>query len=152
VILTPKTEQEIAQALSLFRQKGVFIHPSAAVRILGHSNTRGIINAVVAYDSFCGRTCFMHVAAEGRNWISKKLLHAAFHYPFIVCDFVTIFGGVADDNEEAMRMNKHLGFRVIKTIRHGWSADVDLHVMEMTREECKWIRGKFAQRSGLMAS
>ena len=98
----------------------------------------GEVKAVVAYDNILDKSCLMHTAAIVPNWISKDLLWAAFDYPFNKLGLSVILASVASTNEEALKLDRHLGF-VDKAYIEDAHADGDLVILAMRRENCRWL-------------
>lgn len=98
----------------------------------------GDIKAVVAYDNIMDKSCMMHTAAIVPNWISKDLLWAAFDYPFNKLKVKVILASVASTNEEALKLDRHLGF-VDKAYIEDAHVDGDLVILAMRRENCRWL-------------
>ena len=109
--------------------------------MIGHvtGNEPYTINAVVAYDNFTGRVCSMHIAGDGVNWLDKTFLYVAFHYPFVLCDFVAIVAMVPGDNEKALKFDKRIGFETFDIIKDGWKPGIPLHILKMNKEDCRWL-------------
>ena len=98
----------------------------------------GNLVAVIGYCGFLPKSCVMHVAAIDDNWISKDLLWATFDYPFNKLGVSVIIGQICGSNEDALRLNRHLGFKVIAEIPDA-HMDGDLVIMAMRREDCRWL-------------
>ena len=98
----------------------------------------GNLVAVIGYCGFLPKSCVMHVAAIDDNWISKDLLWATFDYPFNKLGVSVILGQICGSNEDALRLNRHLGFKVIAEIPDA-HMDGDLVIMAMRREDCRWL-------------
>ena len=98
----------------------------------------GEIGAVIAYTNFQEKSCCMHVAAIRSNWISKDLLWAAFDYPFNKLGVKVILAAVSSNNDEALKLDRHLGF-VDKAYIEDAHIDGDLVILAMRRENCRWI-------------
>ena len=114
--------------------------PASDMRCLGIVRD-GVIGAVIGYDNFNGSAIEMHVASDGsRQWMTKSLLRAAFHYPFNVCDAKVILGMVPSRNFEAVKMSLKLGFLNVASIKDG-HPDGNLYLMAMWRENCRYLRG-----------
>lgn len=109
---------------------------SEDLRLIGQVQN-GDLTAVIAYNGFVGKICVMHVAAKGTRWITKELLWAAFDYPFNQCKVTSVIGLVAADNEKAIRLDEHLGFREVYRISDGFKEGVDLIVFQMDREQAE---------------
>jgi RimJ/RimL family protein N-acetyltransferase len=99
----------------------------------------GNLVAVVGFNGFMPNACQMHIAAVGEvNWMSRDLLWAAFDYPFNKLGVSVILGQVCADNESALKLNRHLGFKVVAEIADA-HMDGDLVIMAMRREDCRFL-------------
>jgi len=98
----------------------------------------GEIGAVIAYTNFQEKSCCMHVASVSPNWISRDLLWACFDYPFNKLGVNVILAAVASTNEEALKLDRHLGF-VDKAYIEDAHLDGDLVILAMRRENCRWL-------------
>ena len=98
----------------------------------------GEVKAVVAYDNIMDKSCVMHTASIVPNWISRDLLWACFDYPFNILKVKVILASVASTNEEALRLDRHLGF-VDKAYIEDAHIDGDLVILAMRRENCRWL-------------
>ena len=98
----------------------------------------GEVKAVVAFDNILDKSCQMHTAAIVPNWISKDLLWACFDYPFNKLGVKVILASVASTNEEALKLDRHLGF-VDKAYIEDAHIDGDLVILAMRRENCRWL-------------
>jgi len=99
----------------------------------------GQLAAVIGYAGFMPNACQMHIAAVDEvNWMSRDLLWAAFDYPFNVLGVKVILGQINADNESALKLNRHLGFKVVAEIPDA-HMDGDLVLMAMRREDCRWL-------------
>lgn len=113
----------------------------------------GQLRGVVGYDNYNGASVMMHVAGEG-NWFTKDMLHAVFDYPFNVMEVNMVIGLVPSGNTDAIRFNKHIGFKLEYTIK-GAHPDGALLIMSMTREECRFLnraRSRHGQEEQATAS
>jgi RimJ/RimL family protein N-acetyltransferase len=97
----------------------------------------GKIRAVVMYCNFFGKSCCIHVHGEDNHWATKSFLKAVFHYPFNILKLKVIIGTVAGNNEKALRLDRHLGFRDVAIIPDAHD-EGDLVILEMRPEYCKW--------------
>lgn len=98
----------------------------------------GEVVAVIGYSNFLPKACEIHVGATAPNWASKDLLWAAFDYPFNKLGVKVILGQVCADNEEALRLNRHLGFEIVAEIPDAHEYG-DLVIMAMKREQCRFL-------------
>lgn len=99
----------------------------------------GRITAGVLFNGYCGRSIQIHVAKEPDAYINREWLFVLFDYAFRQLGVNKIIGIVDSTNEAALRFDKHIGFveeAVIKDAgKHG-----DMHVLTMTREQCRFLR------------
>ena len=98
----------------------------------------GWLVAVVGFNNFTQNSCQIHVASKGDYWMNKSLLLAAFDYPFNKLKVKVILAAVASTNEEALKLDRHLGF-VDKAYIEDAHADGDLVILAMRRENCRWL-------------
>lgn len=90
------------------------------------------------YDGVVSETrCFMHCAGIGKNWLTKKLLLAAFAYPFNQLKVNVILGLISSKNVECIKFAKHIGFTLMTEIKDG-SKDGDLLIFGLHKDNCKW--------------
>jgi len=95
------------------------------------------VRAVVVYCGFYGKSCMIHVGSEGKHWATKDFLKKVFDYPFNTLKLKVIIGTVAGNNEKALKLDRHLGFKDVATIPDAHE-DGDLVILEMRPEYCKW--------------
>ena len=105
---------------------------------IGRENSKGDLIGVVGYDGFNGGSIQMHTAGEG-NWVSRDLLFAAFHYPFVACKAKMVIGLVPSGNIQAIKFNTKLGFRTEYELQEA-HPDGSLLVMTMLHSNCRFLR------------
>lgn len=98
------------------------------------------IEWVVAYDGFIGKLCQMHVVNLGKKMTPKKLLWAAFDYPFNQAGMDVVMGVVNSKNTEAMRYDSKLGFKEMTRIKGVHDDGGDVVLFRMDKADCKWIK------------
>jgi len=96
------------------------------------------IRGVVGYDNWNQASCMMHVCGDGR-WLTRELLFADFNYPFTICGLNCVFGLVPSGNEEALRFDRHLGFKDVVELKDA-HPDGSMFLMRMDRDDCRWLR------------
>jgi len=90
-------------------------------------------------DGYNGASCYMHVAADGKQWLSREFLWHCFHYVFRQLACNVAIGIVTGNNKSALRFDKHLGFVELARIPAG-SLDGDLVILTITKEQAaKWL-------------
>lgn len=125
-------------ALQFLGAHGVILLETSDFNALGRFNAERKLIGVVGYNGFNAKVCSMHSAGDG-NWVSREFLRDAFHYPFVTCDVNVIVGTVAGNNARALKFNKHLGFEVLFRLKDGWESGIDMVVMGMSKQSCRWL-------------
>jgi len=92
------------------------------------------------YTNEGGSVC-CHLAGFKPNWANIDLLWAGFDYPFNRLKVSRVFGHVPSYNIKALELDKKLGFKEVARIANVFP-DGDLVILEMTREDCKWLKLK----------
>lgn len=98
----------------------------------------GNILAVVGFEDYNHASIRMHVAAEGKRWMTREYLRFCFWYPFKQLKVKKIIGLVSSNNEQALRFDKHLGF-IEEAIIKDAAPDGDLFILTMTEKQCRFI-------------
>jgi len=98
----------------------------------------GNLVAVVGYCGFHSKSCVCHIASVGKNWMSKDFLWAIFDYPFNKLGVSVILATVSSNNEDSLKLSRHLGF-VDKAYIEDAHQDGDLVILAMRRENCRWL-------------
>jgi hypothetical protein len=138
VIVSPKTPQEW-QAMSQFLLQYAFVHPSADLKMIGwvEGNSLAIC---VGLNGFMGKVCQMHVAMRPDFRFSPRLmLREVFRYAFNDCEREMVLGVVNSKNEEALRYDLHLGFKVMYALPKLHDDGGDIVLLGMTKDECRWL-------------
>lgn len=127
------------EMLGFLADRGVRLCLSEDVQCIGRrsENDHALIG-VVAFNGFTGAICQMHVAGDG-NWITRELIRASFDYPFRQLGLASVIAPVAGNNKRALKMDKHFGFTEVYRIRDGYERHVDLVLLQMDRDDCRWI-------------
>ena len=108
----------------------------------------GNLVAVVAFCGFLPNACNMHIGSVGEYWMSKDLLWACFDYPFNKLEKKVILATMEASNDEAVKLNRHLGFQD-KALIEDAHENGDLLLMAMRKEDCKWLKLQCSLRQQL---
>jgi RimJ/RimL family protein N-acetyltransferase len=138
MLVTSRTRADEQILLDFLHKRGVGLASSVDLRMIGRFS-EGKLVAVVAFNGWVGRTCSMHCAGDG-NWINRELLKASFEFAFNKNDCVRVHATVAASNARALKLDKHLGFKVLDVVPLGWDTETDLIILGMAKEDCRWIR------------
>ena len=99
----------------------------------------GNVVAVVGFNNFMPNACQIHIGSVSEvNWMSKDLLWATFDYPFNKLNLRVIIGQICANNTDALRLNRHLGFKVVAEIPDA-HMEGDLVIMAMRKEDCRFL-------------
>lgn len=104
----------------------------------------GEIIAATGYESYTGKSVRTHIAIEGK--ITKEFLRFIFWYPFEQLKVKKLIGLVSSGNEKALKLDKNFGF-VEEAIVKDVYEDGDLHVLTMTKEQCRFLISKNSQQN-----
>lgn len=103
-------------------------------------DANGNILGMVGYDGWTSTACYMHMAVD-KPIATRRLVPRAFEIPFLRLGKKMVWGTVLSTNTRALEIDRKLGFRELCFIKDGWAEGVGIHLLEMRREECRWIRG-----------
>jgi RimJ/RimL family protein N-acetyltransferase len=98
----------------------------------------GNIAGMVGYDGWTDNSVSMHIALDNPAAL-RHILRPAFGIPFVEFGKGVVFGTVLSTNEKALKLDKHVGFREVARLKDAWAKGVDAVVLEMRREDCRWI-------------
>lgn len=99
-----------------------------------------VIRAVAVYERWSSRDCCVHLISDrGRNWLSRKFLAAGFFFPFVVHGRERMTGLVPADNVEALRLNRHMGWRREGLLKEAGADGTDIVILGMLRRECRFL-------------
>jgi len=107
----------------------------------------GELIAGVVYDYYNKASICMHVAAIGKQWLTREYLWYVFHYPFVELGVKRITGLVPESNLQARRFDEHIGF-VLETRLKDAHPDGDVLVYKMMREDCRFLGNKYRENHG----
>lgn len=96
----------------------------------------GVIIAATGYEDFTGVSVRTHIAVNGK--ITKEFLRFIFWYPFEQLKVKKLIGLVSSGNEKALKLDKNFGF-VEEAIVKDVYKDGDLHILTMTRDQCRFL-------------
>ena len=112
-------------------------------------DTRGIVAerdgtpvACILFDSWT------HTSAQSHIWIGDRMvlrhgfLEEAARYFFEESGRRILLGITPSNKTRALKLNKHIGFRVIGVIKNGFDDGVDLVVQRMNGDDCRVLPGE----------
>lgn len=93
---------------------------------------------MVGYDDWTPNSCSLHVAIDAPVAL-RRILRDGFAMPFLRLKLGVVYGRVLSTNKAALKLDLHLGFREVCFLTDAWAVGVGIHVLEMRREECRWL-------------
>lgn len=102
----------------------------------------GTIYAGALYEDWNGANIVCHIAGEG-NWATRGFLSVIFDYPFNRLCVRRITVPVASTNVKSINLVTRMGFTLECTLAQA-TPDGDLHLFRMFRDDCKYLKGKYA--------
>lgn len=128
------------------------IKPDPDFRGLGWVDPSSLqLRAVVGYNAFVGKTAQMHFATDDPAAITRRFVQAAFEYPFVQCDLKYLLAPVNSTNEKILRFTAKIGFREVHRIPGGHLDGGDIVLLQLSRQECRWIKHEHLANSGSTA-
>jgi RimJ/RimL family protein N-acetyltransferase len=96
------------------------------------------ILGMVGFDGWLDNACCVHVAIE-HPLALRHLLRPGFGIPFNECGFGVVIAKVLSTNERSLALVKHLGFREVCRGKDWVRPGIDLVVLEMRRDDCRFL-------------
>ena len=97
------------------------------------------IQAVCVADSFTVDACSVHFAIANPFVIRAGFFHEVARHLFIQCGRNRIFGLVPANNEKAIKLDLHMGFREVARIPDAYAEGVDYIVVRMDKSDTRWL-------------
>lgn len=94
---------------------------------------------IVGYDGWTPGSVVMHQWAKHPRYFGRDILKQAFHYAFNIGKCSTVIGTVRSDNPLALEVDRKIGFTPVAVIKDGYGVGLDLHILQLRRENCRWI-------------
>lgn len=118
------------------------------LQIMQHEDTKGItavdgdsfdILGCVVLDSWTPKTVTAHIVIKKPMVLRHGFLEEAFNFVFNIADREVMIGTVLSNNEKALKFDKKMGFEEKYRIKDGWDKGVDLILIEMRKENCRFL-------------
>jgi hypothetical protein len=146
VIVTPNDDNEW-NALAQFLHHHSGVQPSADLKLVGWVR-EDLLEIVVGFSSFLGKTCQMHVAmVPDIHYSPRAMLRFCFEYAFLQAKVEKILGVVNSANLRAMEYDQALGFRELYRLPGLHDKGGDIVLFGMGRKDCRFLREEDAKSS-----
>ena len=90
-------------------------------------------------DNWTSNSVQAHFMVASSMVLRHGFLEECFDYIFNHSDKKFIYGFIPGDNEKALKLNRHTGFTELLRLPEAFKDGVDYVVMEMKRENCKYL-------------
>jgi len=127
------------------------------VGILRCEDTTGIMAIDVATNETVG-ACIMdnwtqnsvqcHFMITSPLVLKHGFLECCFGFMFTEKNVKYVYGLVPGNNEKACKLNKHMGFTIKSRLDEAFETGVDYLLMELKRENCKYVAPQEVQKHG----
>ena len=99
----------------------------------------GRLVGVTVFDTHSPTTCFFHLAAGERRWLTKEFIIVALSYPFLQCGYPRLSAMISENNRLSLRLARIGGWVEEGRMRRGGIEGEDIVMLGMLREECRWL-------------
>lgn len=117
------------------------------VELMPTANLKGITLLVdgepviiIGYDGWTAGSVIMHQWVANPRYVGRDIIREAFRYPFGIGNLECVLGTVRSDNQKALDLDRRLGFETVAVIPNGYGKGVDLHILHLSRDKCRWYR------------
>lgn len=129
---------DVEEALSFLRGYYEPLHLGAPAGLT--LKKHGAPAAAAVYDGFTGSNVFIQVAGSpGKPWLTRAALRWTFIYPFQQLQVQRLSAWVEEDNEQAIRLNRHVGFTLEATLPRAGRKGQAVHLYRMFKEDCRYV-------------
>ena len=102
--------------------------------------------AGAVFDSFSVDSCNVHLAVLDPWVLRHGFLTLIADYAYDYLNRARMFGLVPENNQKALKLNTHIGFKRIAHIPDAVDTGVGYVVMRLDREDCRWRSQAIARR------
>ncbi len=102
-------------------------------------DSSGEPKGVVLLDNWADNSVMGHIAIQ-HPMAMRNLPFEALKYVFLTCNKGIFLGAIPADNSESFKFHKHLGFSEMHRIEDGYALGIDIILMQMRREDCRYIK------------
>lgn len=117
--------------------------PGGGMWLPGRGSIIGLIEdgkpiAACLFEAFNGASVLIHIAAEGKRWMTREYLWFVFFYPFEQLSVKKILAPVESTNLDGVKFVEHIGFTLEATLQNA-APNGDLLIFSITKEQCRWL-------------
>ena len=98
------------------------------------------IVAMACFDSWTDNSVTIHWAIDNAMVLRHGFIEECFDYVFNTCEKGIMLATIPSDNLKSLKLSTHIGLEVLYKIKDGFKRGVDCVILEIRKENCKWLR------------
>lgn len=102
----------------------------------------GVIWAVCILDNWTPNSVESHLCIDNPMCLRHGFLEEIARFVYHVSGRKMVMGIVPSNNKRALRLNAHIGFTEVARIPDGYEDGVDLVVLQLLKENCRWLNAR----------
>jgi len=102
------------------------------------TDTNETVGACIC-DNWTNNSVQSHFMVSSSMVLKHGFVEECFDYIFNACERKYMYGFVPGNNTKALCLNKHMGFTELLRLPEAYADGVDYVVMELKRENCKYL-------------
>jgi hypothetical protein len=111
---------------------------SAEIKALEAVDDAGRIHGMAGFDGWTPNSVVVTLALDNPACL-RHMVHSIFHYAFVQAGRGVLIATIVGSNKRSLALCRHVGMREVYRVRDGVKVGEDIVLMEMRREECRWI-------------
>lgn len=111
---------------------------SVEIKAIEAVDSAGRIHGMAGFDGWTPNSVVLTIALDNPACL-RHMIHAIFNFAFIQTGRGVALATIIGSNTRSIALCRHAGFREVYRVRDGVKPGEDLVLMEMRREECRWI-------------
>lgn len=113
-------------------------NPSTEIKAIEAVDDTGRIHGMAGFDGWTPNSVVITIALDNPACL-RHMIHAVFNYAFLQAGRGVALATIVGSNTRSLNLCRHVGFREVYRVRDGVKVGEDIVLMEMRREECRWI-------------
>lgn len=107
---------------------------------------QGAIQAMVVFDTWTPDNVCVHMAIDNPMAVRHGLFHEVARHAYIEGGKQRLVGLVPSDNAKALKLNRNIGFAEVARVPNGVRTGVDTVVMQLEKENCRFLPAEYRRR------